>query len=203
MNAINQALRLLKINIVLFRHGLDEIIMRTPLFQSVRFLLYLTPSYWLRRNDQTSRGARIRQSLEELGPIFVKFGQILSTRKDLLPPDIALELAKLQDRVPPFPIDQAKKIIEDSLGCEISSIFSEFEDKPLASASIAQVHAAKLKSGHDVVVKVVRPGISKTIRQDVDLLMTFAELAERYWSEAKRLHPKDVVEEFEKNLYTK
>ncbi len=201
MNPIRQALRVAFINYVFFKHGISEILLTSPVLRSIRFVMYLSPSYWLHRSGTSPRGVRIRRSLEELGPIFVKFGQILSTRNDLLPPDIARELAKLQDRVPPFAPEKARHIIETSLGRPIASVFSDFHPEPLASASIAQVHAATLKDGKQVVVKVVRPGIGATIRQDVDLLRSIAELLEKYWSEGRRLHPVDVVNEFEKNLF--
>jgi ubiquinone biosynthesis protein len=199
MNPVRQALRVAKINVVLLRNGLDEIVLDTHFFRPIKFLLYLTPWYWLRRS-RDSRGARIRKSLEQLGPIFVKFGQILSTRQDLLPPDVVAELALLQDRVPPFSSDTARMLIEAALGQRLDAVFAEFDVAPLASASIAQVHAARLQDGREVVVKVVRPAILKTIRQDIELMYTIADLAERYWSTGKRLRPREVVAEFEKNL---
>ncbi len=192
--------RLLYINWVLLRHGLDEVILATHLFRPVRFLKYVSPFYWRRRDQEIPFGLRLRRALEDLGPIFVKFGQILSTRLDLLPPDIAEELVKLQDRVPPFPGDEAQRVIEQALGQPVDEIFAEFEQNPLASASIAQVHAARLKSGEEVVVKVLRPGIEKVIKQDVRLLYTLARMAQRYWGDGKRLRPVDVVHEMEKTL---
>ncbi|MFT3931907.1 MAG: ubiquinone biosynthesis regulatory protein kinase UbiB [Spongiibacteraceae bacterium] len=144
-----------------------------------------------------SRAERLRLTLESLGPIFVKFGQILSTRRDLLPDDIADELAKLQDQVPPFASDVAVKIIEDALGEPVTKIFAQFDAQPLASASVAQVHPATLHSGRAVVVKVLRPGIEKIIRQDIALLYSLARFAERYIPEARRLRPVEVVEEYE------
>jgi 2-polyprenylphenol 6-hydroxylase len=194
-----QALRLFNINLVLLGHGLDEIILATRLFRPIRFIRYLTPWYWL-RGPLEPRGIRIRRMLEELGPIFVKFGQILSTRRDLLPVDIITELSKLQDNVPPFPTDQARAIIEKALDAPPEQVFQEFNETPLASASIAQVYAARLKDGRSVIVKVVRPGIDKVIRRDVGLLYIFAELAQRYWSEGRRLRPREVVAEFEKTI---
>jgi ubiquinone biosynthesis protein len=194
-----QILRLIHINFVLVRHGLDEVILATHLFRPIRFIAYLLPWTWMR--TAAPRGVRIRRVLEELGPIFVKFGQILSTRADLLPEDIAVELAKLQDRVPPFPGRIARGIIERELRSPISKVFAEFEETPLASASIAQVHAAQLPTGEEVVVKVVRPGITQTIARDVSLLFTLAGLAERYWPDGRRLHPVDVVREFDKTIH--
>jgi ubiquinone biosynthesis protein len=146
------------------------------------------------------RGQRLREALETLGPIFVKFGQVLSTRRDLVPLDIADELAKLQDRVPPFPSDQAVAEIERSLGAPVSKSFSTFDREPIASASIAQVHLATLHDGREVAVKVLRPGVEKEIAKDVALLETAAALSERLWSEARRLRPREVVREFEHHL---
>ncbi|HEY4731725.1 MAG TPA: ubiquinone biosynthesis regulatory protein kinase UbiB [Gammaproteobacteria bacterium] len=195
-----QALRLLHINRTLTRHGLDEIIFATHLFRPYRFLLYLLPWHW-RRKQRSPRAIRIRQALEELGPIFVKFGQILSTRRDLLPDDIADELAGLQDSVQPFPGTEARNIIERAYGKPVTEVFADFNEEPLASASIAQVHAATLKEGHKVVVKVVRPGIAKVIRRDVNLLYVLAGLAERYWPQGRRLRLCAVVAEYENIIF--
>ncbi|OOZ39645.1 ubiquinone biosynthesis regulatory protein kinase UbiB [Solemya pervernicosa gill symbiont] len=190
----------MRINRVLLRHGLDEIILATHLFRPLRFMRLVSPGYWL-RGRLGDRGERIREALEELGPIFVKFGQILSTRRDLLPDDIADELAKLQDRVPPFHGGDARRIVEKAYGKPVEQIFKQFSEEPLASASIAQVHAAQLFDGSDVVVKVLRPDIEKTIRCDVALLYTIARLAQRYWSDGRRLRPVEVIEEFEKTIH--
>jgi ubiquinone biosynthesis protein len=195
----SQVLRLLYINWVLVRNGLDEIVLATHLFRPFRFLLYLLPWHWFRR-DMPPRGQRIRRCLEELGPIFVKFGQMLSTRRDLLPDDVAQELAKLQDRVPPFPGAEAREIVEKSLNKPVTELFESFDEQPHASASIAQVHLARLQKGQAVVVKVVRPGIHKTIARDIGLLYVVAELAERYWREGRRLRPREVVAEYEKTI---
>jgi ubiquinone biosynthesis protein len=189
--------RLIHINWVLVFHGLDELVLKTHLFRPVRFLAALSPYYWLRRRNEP-RGVRIRKTLEDLGPIYVKFGQALSTRKDLLPDDIADELVKLQDRVPPFPNEVACRIIEQELGMSIAEAFAEFDPTPLASASVAQVHTAKLHSGEDVVVKVLRPDIEDRIHSDIALLYELARFAERFWSDARRLRPLEVVAEFEK-----
>ncbi|TVO76881.1 ubiquinone biosynthesis regulatory protein kinase UbiB [Sedimenticola selenatireducens] len=195
-----EALRLLHINWVLLRHGLDEVILATHLFRPVRFLLYLSPFYWLRRHKLPPYPVRIRQALEDLGPIFIKFGQILSTRRDLLPDDIANELAKLQDAVPPFSGQKARKIIEHAFGHPIEDVLNSFDEKPLASASIAQVHTAELKDGKQVVVKVLRPDIERVIRRDVGLLYIIAGLADRYWKDGKRLRPVEVVRDYEKTI---
>ena len=194
-----QALRLLHINTVLARHGLDELILATHLFRPVEFLRFLSPWRWFRRDTRTL-GERIRNALEDLGPIFVKFGQILSTRRDLLPDDIAVELAHLQDRVPPFPGSEARAMVEKALGKPVSELFAHFDETPLASASIAQVHAAQLPDGREVVVKVVRPNIQATIRRDLSLLYTIADLATRFWPDGRRLRPREVVAEFDKTI---
>ncbi len=193
-------LRLAAINLVLIRHGLDEVILATHLFRPLRFLGYLMPWRWFRRR-QLPRAVRIRQALEDLGPIFVKFGQILSTRRDLLPPDIVEELAGLQDRVPPFAGSEARQLVARALGEPVESLFAQFDERPLASASIAQVHPAVLHDGREVIVKVVRPGIDRVIDRDLELLYTVAELAHRYWPEGHRLRPREVVSEFDKTIH--
>ncbi|HYE37648.1 ubiquinone biosynthesis regulatory protein kinase UbiB [Methylocaldum sp.] len=191
--------RLLHIQRVLVRHGLDELVLATHLFRPIRFVGALSPNYWL-GSKQEPRGVRIRRTLEDLGPIFVKFGQTLSTRRDLLPDDIAEELVKLQDRVPAFPGSEAKIIIEKTLEQPVTQVFAEFDETPLASASVAQVHAARLFDGQEVVVKVLRPGIDKQIRSDIALLYELTRLAQRFWSDARRLRPIEVVAEFEKTI---
>jgi ubiquinone biosynthesis protein len=195
-----QLLRLVHINFVLVRNGLDEVIFATHFLRPVRFLFYLPPWNWVPRK-RAPRAVRIRRTLEDLGPIFVKFGQILSTRRDLLPDDIAEELSRLQDQVPPFPGEQARRIIEKAYGKSVQEVFLAFNETPLASASIAQVHAARIEGNRDVVVKVVRPGIVRRIDQDVSLLYYIAALAERYWKEGRRLRPCEVVSEFEKTIH--
>jgi ubiquinone biosynthesis protein len=181
---------------VLVAHGLDEFVFAIPMLRPVAFTHRLLPWNWKARVREP-RGLRIRRALEELGPIFVKFGQTLSTRPDLLPGDVADELANLQDRVPPFPGAEARAIVERALGAKVDQLFSEFEETPLASASIAQVHAARLNDATKVVVKVVRPGIEAVIRRDVDLLHIVADLAARYWKAGRRLRPREVVCEYE------
>lgn len=199
MMRVRQALRLVHINAVLIKHRLDQIAFATHLLRPVSFMLYLLPWNWF-RGRPPPRAMRIRRALEDLGPIFVKFGQIISTRPDLLPEDIAEELASLQDRVPPFPGKEARRIVERELKCKLDELFSEFSEEPIASASIAQVHAARLKDGTEVVVKVVRPGIEDLIRRDVGLLYVVAGLAERYWRHGRRLRPREVVAEYEKTI---
>ena len=193
-------LRLLEIQRVLLRHGLDDYVRATHLYRPLRFLLYLSPGVWFARRRAASRGARLRTALEELGPIFVKFGQAVSTRRDLLPPDIADELAKLQDRVPPFPGAQARQLIEQALGRAVTEAFTEFDETPLAAASIAQVHAARLPGGAEVVVKVLRPGMRAMIGRDLEVLQALADLAQRYWSEGARLRPREIVDEYRKTI---
>lgn len=195
-----QIARLIHIHVVLARHGLDEIIFATHLLRPFRFLLYLAPWFWF-RDRSIERGVRIRRTLEDLGPIFVKFGQMLSTRRDLLPLDIADELALLQDKVPPFPGVQAKQIVERELQQTVEQAYQAFDESPLASASIAQVHTATLHTGEEVVVKVLRPGMHKIIQRDIDLLYLIAWLAQKYWSQGKRLRPVEVVAEYEKTIF--
>jgi ubiquinone biosynthesis protein len=191
-------IRLIHINWVLVFHGLDDVVLKTHLFRPVRFLAAFSPYYWLRKQSEP-RAVRIRHTLEDLGPIFVKFGQALSTRRDLLPEDIADELVKLQDRVPPFPKEIACKIIEKELGMSVSDAFADFDPEPLASASVAQVHSAVLHTGEHVVVKVLRPDIEERIHSDLGLLYELAKFAEKFWSEARRLRPMEVVTEFERS----
>ena len=196
-----QALRLIHIQWILLRHGLDEILWATRVFQPIRYLYYLTPGAWLRlASRRAPRGERIRHALEDLGPIFVKFGQVLSTRRDLLPDDIARELAQLQDHVPAFPSAEARAVVERELELPVTTLFSRFDAEPMASASIAQVHGARLIDGREVVVKVRRPGVEGRIRRDVGLMYIFAGLVARFWSEGRRLRPVEVVREFEKTL---
>ena len=196
--ALRNLPRLLRINRVLVRHGLDEFVKPIRLFRIYRMWLHLFPWNWWRGSEP--RAQRLREALEELGPIFVKFGQVLSTRPDLLPEDIALELTQLQDRVPPFPGDDAVKVIEASFGQPLDELFSEFNREPVASASVAQVHFAKLKTGEEVAVKVIRPDIEKVIGRDLELLYLVARVARRYSRQARRLRPVEVVDEFRKTL---
>jgi ubiquinone biosynthesis protein len=195
--------RLLRIQRVVTRYQLDDLLFalpRLPLW--ARVLRYALPWRWLpRKSLDLSRGARLRLALEELGPIFIKFGQLLSTRRDLLPPDIADELARLQDQVPPFDPAKALALIESQLGAKVGEVFARFDTQPLASASVAQVHAAQLKSGEEVVVKVIRPGLKPVIEQDIAWLFLLAKLAERSSADARRLRPVEVVSDYEKTIY--
>jgi ubiquinone biosynthesis protein len=192
--------RLLKIQRALVRHRLDEFVRATHLYRPLRYLYYFSPWTWFQRGVGGTRGERLRLALEELGPIFVKFGQALSTRRDLLPVDIADELAKLQDRVPPFPGEIAIAMIEKTFGQPLSEVFGNFESSPLAAASIAQVHAATLKNGDEVVVKVLRPGMREVIDLDLEVLDALAKLADEYWIEARPVRPIEVVREYRKTV---
>jgi ubiquinone biosynthesis protein len=200
--------RLIEIQRVLVRHGLDEFVRATHLYRPLRFLFLLSPWTWAVRRGDAPRAERLRLALEELGPIFVKFGQALSTRRDLLPLDIADELAKLQDRVPPFDGKVARAIIEEAYGRTAEQVFSVFEEKPLAAASIAQVHAAELRpevtlngaKTREVVVKVLRPGMHAIIARDLEVLRALARFAEANWEGSERLKPVEVVAEYEKTI---
>jgi ubiquinone biosynthesis protein len=191
-------LRLIKILRVATKYGLDEIAISGLKIPRTAKLID-TVIFW--RDISAPRGVRLRMALEELGPIFVKFGQVLSTRRDLMPPDMADDLAMLQDRVPPFDSDLAIAQITKSLGAHPDQLFASFERDPVASASIAQVHFAVLKNGKEVAVKVLRPGMKKSIDEDVALMHIAAGWIERLWAEGKRLKPREVVGEFDKYLH--
>ena len=194
--------RLLRIQRVVIRYRLDDLMFALPLPWWLKITRFAMPWRWLpRRRQELNRGARLRLALQDLGPIFIKFGQILSTRRDLLPEDIADELMLLQDRVPPFDPKKAMALIEQQLGKKITEVFSRFDVEPLASASVAQVHAAKLKTGEEVVVKVIRPGLRPIIGQDIAWLFLLARQAERLSADARLLHPVDVVSDYEKTIY--
>ena len=190
-------LRIVRIQRVLVKYGLDEIIAATHLLRPLRYFFILAPR---RRDRSAPLGERIRLALEELGPIFVKFGQAISTRRDLLPPDIAVELARLQDQVPPFPSEQAVTILEAAYGRPVDEVFERFDREPLAAASIAQVHSASLPGGKEVIVKLLRPGVEAQIESDLDVLRTVARLADRYWEHSERLRPTEVVAEYERTI---
>ena len=190
-------LRMIRIQRVLVKHGLDEIITATHFMRPMRFLFYLFPRA---RDVSAPLGQRIRLALIELGPIFVKFGQAVSTRRDLLPPDIADELAELQDRVPPFPAEQAIAILDRAYGKPVDEVFSRFDREPFAAASIAQVHTAALLDGTEVIVKLLRPGVRELIDRDLDVLFAIAGLADTYWKNSKRLRPLEVVAEYQKTI---
>ncbi|MDP6291004.1 MAG: ubiquinone biosynthesis regulatory protein kinase UbiB [Arenicellales bacterium] len=197
---LNSSWRMLRIVRVLVRHGLDEFVFTLHLFRPYRFMLFLFPGYWF-RDRNVPRGQRLREALEELGPVFVKFGQAVSTRPDLIPADIAVELTRLQDDVLPFPGDQAREVIERALDAPLSQHFASFDIQPLASASVAQVHGATLQDSTEVVVKVLRPGIEKVIERDLQLLYQLARLADRHWPNARRLRPLEVVDDYDKTIH--
>ncbi len=191
-------LRFFKIVCVALRYGLDDF--ATAGFSASRTAKLLKALlFW--RDTTAPRGERLRQALEDLGPIFVKFGQVLSTRRDLLPEDIADELAKLQDRVPPFDSDLATLQITQALGAHPDQLFARFERDPIASASIAQIHFAILKDGREVAVKVLRPGVLKLIEEDLALMQLAAAWVEKLWADGRRLKPVEVVAEFDKHLH--
>jgi ubiquinone biosynthesis protein len=192
-------LRLVSINFTLARFGLDEVILSLHFFRPLYLLGLINPFNWF-RSDKLSQAQRLRLCIEELGPIFIKFGQMMSTRRDLFGDEIVDELAKLLDRVPPFPLNQARDIVEQQLGMPIEQAFKHFDDKQIASASIAQVYAAQLHDGQQVIVKIVRPGIEAQIRKDIEVLLLLAKMADRYWGEAKRIKPIQVVREFETTI---
>ena len=199
MTGLRHLIRLYRISSVLMRYRLDEVTPAARLF---------APLGWLRAFSadavgaaKMGRGERFRRALEELGPIFVKFGQVLSTRRDLLPADVADALEKLQDRVAPFPGAQARALIEAELGAPIETHYASFDANPLASASIAQVHAASLLDGREVVIKVLRPDIASQIGADLGLLKALARIAEKRLERAERIRPLEVVEEIERTLY--
>jgi ubiquinone biosynthesis protein len=191
--------RLVSINFTLARFGLDQVVLSIHFFRPLYLLGVINPFNWFRSKDQ-SQAERLRLCIESLGPIFIKFGQMMATRRDLFGDEITDELEKLLDRVPPFPWPQARDIIEQQLGMSLEQAFQSFNENEIASASIAQVYGAQLPDGQEVVVKVVRPGIERKIRQDIEVLMLLARMADRYWDEAKRVKPVQIVREFETTI---
>ena len=196
---MKSARRAWRIGRVLLRYRLDALLDETPAERWLKLARPFVPSA-SREVQAMPRGERLRLALQELGPIFVKFGQILSTRRDLVPSDIAEELALLQDRVQPFDGDEARRIVEASLGKPVGELFAQFDTTPLASASIAQVHAAVLNDGREVVVKVLRPGIATQIAGDIALLNDIASVVERTHPNADKIRPREVVAEIESTL---
>lgn len=199
MSTLKQAQRFFYINYVLAKSGLDQLLVSLPYFSALRFIVYLNPWNWLRRKP-FQRGVALRETLVQLGPIFIKFGQALSTRPDIIPKDIMVELATLQDNVPPFSSAEVVRILEDTYGHSPYTMFDGFDDVPLASASIAQVHAAYLKTGESVVIKILRPKIREIIDRDLAILKKMANMIDQRWWASKYLKPKDLVAEFERNL---
>ena len=195
---IARVLRVVKILNVVLRFGLDEIVLSSAR-RTIPLRLMAIVFFW--RDLSAARGVRLRRALEELGPIFVKFGQLLSTRRDLMPPDIADELALLQDRVPPFASDLAIAEIMRALGSPPDQLFGSFQREPVASASVAQVHFATLKDGTEVAVKVLRPGILRAIESDIALMRIIATWVHRWSEDGRRLRPREVVAEFDKYLH--
>jgi len=191
--------RLVSINFTLARFGLDQVVLSIHFFRPLYLLGVINPFNWFRSKDQ-SQAERLRLCIESLGPIFIKFGQMMATRRDLFGDEITDELEKLLDRVPPFPWIQARDIVEQQLGMSLQQAFRTFDENEIASASIAQVYGAQLPDGQKVVVKVVRPGIERKIRQDIEVLMMLARMADRYWDEAKRVKPIQIVREFETTI---
>ncbi len=192
-----RVLRLFKILSVFVTYGLDEFVFSHPRTVAV---LSISRGLFFWRRFNAPRAIRLRLALEKLGPIFVKFGQALSTRRDLIPLDIADELARLQDQVPPFPGEEAQKMLEVIYGRPLTEVFAAFDRTPVASASVAQVHFAVLKDGQEAAVKILRPNVEKAIARDVALLYTLARILERSIPESRRLRPVEVVAEFEKHL---
>ncbi|MGH8272468.1 MAG: AarF/UbiB family protein, partial [Gammaproteobacteria bacterium] len=190
--------RLLKIFSVIFRFGLDEFLLGEKPVHGWRRIVAALLSW---RRFKVPRAVRLRQALEALGPIFVKFGQTLSTRRDLLPPDIADELAKLQDQVPPFASETVLATLERVYRKPLAEVFREFDPQPVASASVAQVHIGMLPDGTEVAVKILRPDIGHVIENDLALMNLGAGLVETLWTEGKRLKPREIVAEFSKHLH--
>jgi ubiquinone biosynthesis protein len=201
MSALKQLSRLATIQRVFFKYAIDELLLQLTGSRLLRSLCALWPTrYKYRETRDLPRGQRLRLALQELGPVFIKFGQMLSTRRDLLPDDISDQLALLQDSVAPFDSAMAKSIIENELGESVESLFTSFDPVPLAAASIAQVHSAELPGGASVVVKVLRPDIQKVIERDLALMHLLAKLVTWCWRDSVRMRPREVVREYEKTI---
>jgi ubiquinone biosynthesis protein len=192
--------RLVRIQRVMHHYGLTEFVRGTAVESRLKWIAVASPWLWLQGRAPGTRGERLRLALQELGPVFVKFGQAISTRRDLLPPDIADELVKLQDQVPPFDGSTARQLVVDALGAPIENNFRQFDSTALAAASIAQVHAAQLIDGREVIVKVLRPGMREIIQRDIEVLYALADLLARWSTEGDRLRPVEVVREYEKTI---
>jgi ubiquinone biosynthesis protein len=192
--------RLIRIHRAVHHYGLTEFLRGTAVESRLKWIAVVSPWLWFQGRARGSRGERLRLALQELGPVFVKFGQAISTRRDLLPPDIADELVKLQDQVPPFDAAIARQLVVDVLGAPIERNFRRFEAEALAAASIAQVHAAELIDGREVIVKVLRPGMREIIARDIEVLYSLAGMLARWSSEGDRLRPVEVVREYQKTI---
>ena len=197
MSTSKNILRLITIQRILVGYRLDELLDKVPVLKSFKYFFILLPR---KISKDSSLGERIRKALEELGPIFVKFGQVVSTRRDLLPEEIANELAKLQDQVTPFSKSQALEILDTAYDKSIDQIFKKIDDEPLAAASIAQVHSAKLSDGKDVIIKILRPNIQTQIVKDISVLYIIARSLENFWSESEQVKPTEIVKEYEKTI---
>ena len=197
MSTSKNILRLITIQRILVGYRLDELLDKVPVLKSFKYFFILLPR---KISKNSSLGERIRKALEELGPIFVKFGQVVSTRRDLLPEEIANELAKLQDQVTPFSKSQALEILDTAYDKSIDQIFEKIDDEPLAAASIAQVHSAKLSDGKDVIIKILRPNIQTQIVKDISALYIIARSLENFWSESEQVKPTEIVKEYEKTI---
>jgi len=197
MISLKNIQRLIAIQRVLVKYGLDEIIKKTHFLRPLRYIFYIFP----KKNIKTdSLGRRLRLAFEELGPIFVKFGQVISTRRDLISPDIADELSKLQDQVKPIPSEKIIDELTKIYGLPLKKVFLKFDSNPLAAASVAQVHGAVLKDGTEVIVKILRPDIQKFIKRDIEMLYFLANLANKYWPRSKNLKPLEIITEYEKTV---
>ena len=192
--------RLVQIHRVFHRYGLIDYTRGSSLYRRLRWVNALSPWLWMQGSVRGPRGERLRLALQELGPVFVKFGQAISTRLDLLPTDIAQELVKLQDQVPPFPGEVAQQLVTEALGAPVAQLFRRFDTEPLAAASIAQVHAAELPDGREVIVKVLRPGMREQIQRDIAVLYALARLGARHSTEIRRLRPVEIVREYETTI---
>jgi len=192
--------RLVQIHRVFHRYGLIDYTRGSSLYRRLRWVNALSPWLWMQGSVRGPRGERLRLALQELGPVFVKFGQAISTRLDLLPTDIAQELVKLQDQVPPFPGEVAQQLVTEALGAPVAQLFRRFDTEPLAAASIAQVHAAELPDGREVIVKVLRPGMRELIQRDIAVLYALARLGARHSTEIRRLRPVEIVREYETTI---
>ena len=200
MKSLQILARLFKTHQTLIRYQLDVFFVESDLLKPLRWVFLISPSLWFRKKTSLTKGERLRLALEDLGPLYVKFGQSLSTRPDLLPEDIASELSKLQDKVAPFSGEDAEQEIFNAFGKKPEEIFADFDKEAFASASIAQAHLATLQSGEEVVVKILRPNIWEAIEKDMEILFLFARLLENYSDESKRLKPMEVVKDYQTSV---